>query len=111
MDKDTLYVTHYRPDRLPEEGLRSVEFLTAKDPRKREEFHMGLDTARTLSQGEIELDLQHGGTVEIPGFHPIRTTEGVWVDQERGVWIADYDNPFEDSNKRKISGEGRAENQ
>jgi hypothetical protein len=103
MSNRTFYVTHYIPDGYPRKGLRACEFLTTTNLSGARRYHMGLDTGRDFSEEDIKLDLHHRAIVGIQKPVEIRTNEGVWVDEGRSVWIADYDNPLADKNRRKVS--------
>ncbi len=41
--------------------------------------------------------------VEITEPHAIKSTESVWQDHEGGFWIADYEDPIRDPNKRLVN--------
>jgi len=103
MNSETFYVTHYIPDRYPETGLRVCEFLTARNPEGATEFFMGFDTARVFSQRDIESRVNGGLAVRLPIPAEIKPSEGVWVDKDRSVWVADYENPLKDKSRRKVS--------
>ncbi len=103
MEEETFYVTHYIPDKIPEVGrLRSIEFLTTRDPSGNGKLYMGFDAGREFSRSDLSLSVEHGGVVELPKSAEIETSEGVYVDGDGGVWIANYNKPFRDSKRRKI---------
>ena len=103
MSNNTLYVTHYIPDRYPKVGLRSVEFITTLDQGKPKTFYSGFDMATRFSESDLALEIEHGGIVKLASpseIHP--PGEGVWTDKNKVVWIGNYDNPFAGKNLRKV---------
>ena len=115
MKGTTFYVTHYvTGESLPPVGLNPILFMTAVTPRKATYFFRGLDERIRISGEDVEAGIKDGALRALPKPSKIETSEGVWIDAKRNVWIADYENPLHDKNKRKVyevSKNGLQENQ
>lgn len=98
----SFYLTHYIPDRVPESGLKSIGFLTARKSRNSTEFFLGFDTARVLTEADLAMKLTHGALVRLDCPWKIVTSEGVWIDDRNIIWLADYEHPYSDANLRYV---------
>jgi hypothetical protein len=98
------YVTHYIiGEPLPKTpgSLRNIEFVTADTANNPPYFFHGLDTSRRFP--DVSEDMRQGAIRALPKPSRIETSEGVWMDERGDVWIADFNNPLGDKNRRKVS--------
>ncbi len=96
------FVTHYVPDDPPTRGLRRISFLTTTEDPNDELYYMGYELGRGFTEKDLEPKLESGGVVRITVPHKIDKDQGVWMDENHAIWIADYHNPLGDLPREKI---------
>lgn len=98
------YVSHHLPEALPREGLRNVEFFTTNvQAGNGAVFYMGFSSGRRFFSKSVKQQVTSGALLSLSKpYQKIERNEGVWLDTEGRVVIADYTNPFDDPNRRVI---------
>ena len=90
------YVTHIITEPKPEKfkGLKRIPWMTTSNYPKNTDFHMGYDMVQTFSIGAINHNLKQGIIKEVYNPHIMTLDQGLWIDQDKNLWVADYHNPY-----------------
>lgn len=87
---EPLYVTQYVPDGLSSKGLGYLLFVSTPNPVTTNVHYSGLQTDFLIELSEIDKQIEHGGLVALLAPALIQESDGIFVDSDSNIWIADY---------------------